>query len=185
MPIMKVTYQKGSISDTQKATLAGRLTDLMIQMEGGADTFGGRSFAWVIYREINQGDWWAGGRTDAEYVAPPGKFLVEVQIPEGYMNTAHKQEVQSGVNAALMDVLRATRDPRDGGSTQVVIHEVTEGNWAAAGRTISLANIAGAVGLSKTGQRFSWVRSYFAAKARQFSAAGYPSDTGGLLPPNV
>ena len=185
MPIMKVTYQNGSLNDAQKAALAGRLTDLMIQMEGGADTFGGRSFAWVIYDEIKQGDWWAGGRTDMQYVAPPGKFLVDVRIPEGYMNTTHKQEVMSGVNAALMDVLGATGDVRAGGSTQVVIHDVTEGNWAAAGRTISLANIAGAVGLSKAGQRFAWVRSYFAAKARQFGAAGYPIDTGGLLPPNV
>lgn len=72
-----------------------------------------------------------------------------------------------------------------GGSAQVIIHDVTEGNWAAAGKTISLASIAGTVGLSKTGQRFAWVRSYFAAKARQLSAAGYPSDTGGLLPPDV
>jgi phenylpyruvate tautomerase PptA (4-oxalocrotonate tautomerase family) len=185
MPIMKVTYQTGSMNDAQKAAFAGRLTDLMIQMEGGADTFGGRSFAWVIYEEIKQGDWWAGGRTDEEYVAPPGKFLVDVRIPEGYMNTTHKQEVMSGVNQALMDVLGATGVPRAGSSAQVVIHDVTEGNWAAAGRTISLANIAGSVGLSKSGQRFAWVRSYFAAKARQFSAAGYPSDTGGLLPPNA
>ena len=185
MPIMKVTYQSGSINDAQKAALAGRLTDLMIQMEGGADTIGGRGFAWVIYDEIKSGDWWAGGRTDAQYVAPPGKFLVDIRIPEGYMNTVHKQEVVSGVNAAIMDVLGATGDANAGGSTQVIIHDVTEGNWAAGGKTISLANIAGAVGLSKSGQRFGWVRSYFAAKARQFSAAGYPSDTGGLLPPNV
>src|SRR5208282_3581082 len=126
MPIMKVTYQSGSMSDAQKAALAGRLTDLMIQMEGGADTFGGRSFAWVIYDEIKQGDWWAGGRTDAEYVAPPGKFLVDVRIPEGYMNLTHKQEVQSGVNAALMDVLGAMGNAKSGGSAQVVIHDVTE-----------------------------------------------------------
>jgi phenylpyruvate tautomerase PptA (4-oxalocrotonate tautomerase family) len=185
MPIMTVTYQNGSMTDDQKAVLAGRLTDLMIQMEGGADTFGGRSFAWVIYHEIKSGDWWAGGRTDAQYVAPPGKFLVEVRIPEGYMNTTHKQEVMSGVNAALMEVLGATGDANAGSSTQVIIHDVTEGNWAAGGKAISLANIAGTVGLSNTGQRFAWVRSYFAAKARQFSAAGYPSDTGGLLPPNV
>jgi len=185
MPIMKVTYQEGSMTVAQKATLAGRLTDLMIQMEGGADTVGGRTFAWVIYDEIKSGDWWAGGRADAQYVAPPGKFLVDVRIPEGYMNTTHKQEVMSGVNAALMDVLGAAGEANLGNSTQVIIHDVTEGNWAAGGRTISLAYIAGTVGLSKTGHRFAWVRSYFAAKARQFSAAGYPSDTGGLLPPNV
>jgi phenylpyruvate tautomerase PptA (4-oxalocrotonate tautomerase family) len=185
MPIMKMTYQNGSLSDAQKAALAERLTDLMIQMEGGADTVGGRSFAWVIFDEIQQGNWWAGGRLDSKFVAPPGKFLVDVRIPEGYMNTAHKEDVITGVNAALMDVLGVTGDAKAGGSTQVIIHDVTEGNWAAAGKTISLASIAGTVGLSKTGQRFAWVRVYFAAKARLFGAAGFPSDTGGLLPPNV
>jgi hypothetical protein len=45
---------------------------------------------------------------------------------------------------------------------------VTESNWAAAGGSVSLAHIAGSVGLSKTGQRIAWVRSYFAAKAQQF-----------------
>jgi hypothetical protein len=71
-----------------------------------------------------------------------------------------------------------------GGSCQVVITEVTEGDWACAGRPISIASIAGSVGLSKTGERFAWVESYFAAKAREYKAAGFPADTGGLLPPS-
>jgi len=62
---------------------------------------------------------------------------------------------------------------------------VTESNWAAAGGSVSLAHITGSVGRSKTGQRIACVRSYFAAKAQQFSAAGYPSDTGGPLPPSA
>jgi hypothetical protein len=32
------------------------------------------------------------------------------------------------------------------------------------------------------GERFRWVRSYFAAKSREFAAAGYPPDASGLLP---
>jgi hypothetical protein len=57
---------------------------------------------------------------------------------------------------------------------------VPEGNWGAAGRTISLATIADSVGLSKNGLRFAWSKTYFAAKARARAAAGYPADTGGL-----
>jgi hypothetical protein len=29
--------------------------------------------------------------------------------------------------------------------------------------------------------RFAWVQAYFAAKRRQFDAAGYPTDVGGLM----
>ena len=65
-----------------------------------------------------------------------------------------------------------------------MLTEITEGNWAAAGKPISLASIAGSVGLSKASDRFAWVKAYFTAKARAFKAAGYPADVGGLLPPS-
>jgi len=182
MPIMNVHYEQGTLTPAQKSALADKLTDFMITMEGGANTTGGRRFAWVIYTEVARGDWWAGGRTDDAFVSPPGRFLVDVRIPEGYMNAAHKTEVHAGVNAALMEVLGASGRPDVGGSAQVVLQEVPEGDWGCGGRTISLASIAGAVGLSKTSQRFAWVLAYFAAKARAYRAAGFPEDVGGLLP---
>lgn len=186
MPIMNVRYVEGALTDAQKQDLSERLTALMIEMEGGAGTEGGHAFAWVIYDEIESGNWWAGGRTDRTYVRPPGCFLVDVRIPEGYMNTQHKNDVQAGVNAALMAATgQDMADVRAGGSCQVVITEITEGNWAAAGKPISLASIAGSVGLSKSSERFAWVKAYFTAKARAFKAAGYPADVGGLLPPNI
>ena len=77
------------------------------------------------------------------------------------------------------------QEPDAGASVLVVIDEVTEGNWGAAGRTISLNSIAVTVGLPKDGERFAWVRAYFAAKRRQFEAAGYPADVGGLMQPEA
>ncbi len=59
---------------------------------------------------------------------------------------------------------------------------MTEGNWGAAGHVISLDSIADAVGMPKTGERFAWVRSYFAAKAKMLSAFDYPPDLGGIPP---
>jgi phenylpyruvate tautomerase PptA (4-oxalocrotonate tautomerase family) len=186
MPIMNVHYVEGSLTEAQKADLSERLTALMIQMEGGAATEGGHAFAWVIHDEVKKGNWWAGGRTDGRYVRPPGCFLVDVRIPEGYMNTQHKNDVQAGVNAAIMATLGQDMSvDKAGGSCQVVINEITEGNWACAGKPISISSIAGSVGLSKGSERFAWVKAYFAAKAREFKSAGYPSDTGGLLPPNA
>jgi phenylpyruvate tautomerase PptA (4-oxalocrotonate tautomerase family) len=120
-------------------------------------------------------------KADDSFVAAPGKFLVHVTIPEGYMNAVFKTDVHASVNTAIIDVMGAAGDLGSGASVLVVIDEVTEGNWGAAGRTLSLASIAGTVGLAKGSDRFSWVRAYFEAKHRQFAAAGYPADTGGLL----
>ena len=181
MPVMQIYYPQGSLTGERKAALAQQLTDVLLMMEGNAKTAGGLGFASVLFTEFAQSDWWVGGRTDNTYVTPPGKFLVRVTIPEGYMNQAHKTEVHVAVTAAVVAIAGDPNDPRQGGSVQVIIEEVTEGNWASHGKTISLASIADTVGLPKNGERFQWVRSYFDAKARQRALAGYPADVGGLL----
>lgn len=178
MPIMDVRYPEGGLDAPAKEALARRLTDVLIAMEGGANTAGGRAFAWVLFTEIPKGDWWIGG----QHVAPPGAFLVHVTIPEGYMNTTHKTEVHAQVTDAIRQVLPTPARADAGPGVLVVIDEVTEGNWGAGGKTISLEAIADSVGLPKDGPRFKWVQAYFQAKARQFAAAGYPADTGGLPP---
>jgi phenylpyruvate tautomerase PptA (4-oxalocrotonate tautomerase family) len=182
MPVLQVYFPSGSLIDERKAALAQRLTDVLLTMEGGAKTDGGRAFATVLFTEVPKSDWWVGGSTDSTHVAPPGKFLVRVSVPEGYMNKSHKSDVHSAVNAAICDVV-GDRSPNQGANVLVIIDEVPEGNWGARGQTISLAMIADSVGLSKSGERFKWVRAYFDAKARARAAANYPADTGGLLPP--
>jgi|SRR5271168_4351150 len=183
MPIMQVFYQSGSLQAERKTALAQRLTDVLLTMEGGAKTSGGLAFATVLFTEVPESDWWVGGRTDSTYVAPPGKFLVRVSVPEGYMNKTHKSGVHTAVNAAIVDIAGGAHAASHGASILVVIEEIPEGNWGAGGKTISLAAIADTVGLAKTGERFKWVRAYFDAKARAYAAAKYPADTGGLLPP--
>ncbi len=102
MPIMDVRYHAGSLDQAAKTDLAKRLTDVLIKMEGGANTPGGRAFASVIFTEVPQGDWWVGGAVDDRFVHAPGRFLVHVTIPEGYMNATHKQEVHNWVSVAIL-----------------------------------------------------------------------------------
>ncbi|MDM0032336.1 tautomerase family protein [Variovorax sp. J22P271] len=182
MPIIHLQHPAGALDATRKAALAQRLTDVLLTMEGGAKTHGGLAFASVIFTEVPAGDWWVGGKSDATFVTAPGQFLARVSIPEGYMNQAHKSEVHQGVNDAIVKTMDGPPSAHQGASILVILDEVPEGNWGARGQTISLAGIAETVGLPKDGERFGWVRDYFDAKARQYAAAGYPADAGGLLP---
>ena len=180
MPIMQVHYPEGTLDAAAKADLAGRLTEILLDMEGGARTEGGRAFASVLFTRYARDDWWVGGHTDGRLVAPPGAMIIRVTIPEGYMNAATKSGVHADVTAAA---LRATGCPPSagaGGGILVNIEEVPEGNWAAGGRTLSIASIARTVGLDPAGARFAWVRAYFAAKARLRTAFGVPADAAGL-----
>ena len=182
MPVLQVSYPAGSLDAVSKPALAERLTNVLLTMEGGARTPGGLASATVLFSEVPREDWFVGGRTDDTHVHPPGKFLVRVTVPEGYMSQAHKSEVHALVNHAFLEVLGGGSSASAGGSILVTVEEVTEGDWGCAGRTISLASIADSVGLPAAGPRFLWVLEYFAAKARLFKSAGYPEDTGGLLP---
>jgi phenylpyruvate tautomerase PptA (4-oxalocrotonate tautomerase family) len=180
MPIMQVHYREDALRPDQKAALAQRLNEVLLEMEGGARTRAGKAFAWVMFYPLKPDDWYIGGETGDALVAPPGRFLVHVTIPEGYMNAAHKSEVHAAVNAAIL-AATGTESARDAGaSVLVVIDEVTEGNWGAKGRTISIASISESVGLPKHGERYAWVTSYFEAKARLYAAAGFPTDIGGV-----
>ena len=184
MPIIELHYPVGRLDKKRKATLAQKLTDVLVQMEGGANTGGGRAFAAVLFTAVAEDDWWVGASTDDEFVSSGGKFLAHVTIPEGYMNTTHKTEVHAWVTTAILDTIGAGDDSAAGCSIQVIIDEVPEGNWGAGGRTISLESIAGTVGMSTSGGRFAWVRSYFEAKARLLKSFSYPDDVGGL-PPSI
>jgi phenylpyruvate tautomerase PptA (4-oxalocrotonate tautomerase family) len=182
MPIMQVLYPQLALDPKSKVVLAQKLTDVLIKMEGGAGTQAGCAFASVLLTPIDPENWFVGGVTDGTFVAKAGKFLVYVTIPEGYMNATHKTEVHSWVNDAILQVTGFSGDSTAGANILVVINEVPEGNWGANGKTIGLDSISEAVGLSKHSERFQWVEKYFAAKERALKAAGYPEDTGGVLP---
>lgn len=183
MPIIQVHYREDALHASQKADLARRLNEILLEMEGGARTEGGRAFAWVMFHPVRADDWYIGGDTRDTLVSPPGRFLVHVMIPEGYMDANRKSSVHAAVNAAIVAATGHAVDADMGASILVVVDEVTEGNWGARGKTISLESIADTVGLPKDGERFAWVRRYFDAKARLYAFADYPPGTGGLLRP--
>ncbi|HMN76623.1 MAG TPA: hypothetical protein PKC97_11195 [Burkholderiaceae bacterium] len=47
MPIIQVQHPRSSLSAEQKAAIAARLTEVLLQMEGGACAEGGKAFAAV------------------------------------------------------------------------------------------------------------------------------------------
>ena len=88
MPMITVDYPKGKLSPQQKDVVAEDLTQVILQIEGGADTPQGRSIAWVKFNEVDGSNWYIGGTANGEYEAPAGKFLIELNVPEGSMDQA-------------------------------------------------------------------------------------------------
>ena len=61
MPVITVDYPKGKFSPSQRDELAEAMTQVILEIEGGADTPAGRSIAWVKLNEIDGNDWYIGG----------------------------------------------------------------------------------------------------------------------------
>ncbi|BCA55356.1 hypothetical protein W02_24960 [Nitrospira sp. KM1] len=79
-----------------------------------------------------------GGSCEDEFVSPPGKFLVHVTVPEGYLNGSHKTEIHAAINQAVLEATAVAAPagipPATEASVLVVIDEVPEGNGVPAGR---------------------------------------------------
>jgi hypothetical protein len=63
----------------------------------------------------------------------------------------------------------------------VMINEILEGNLGFAGHPISVAPIAGTVGLDPAGEHFLLGCARISTPRRGSAAEGYPADGGGLL----
>jgi phenylpyruvate tautomerase PptA (4-oxalocrotonate tautomerase family) len=121
--MITVDYPKRALSQGQKDELAEEMTRILLEIEGGADTPEGRSIAWVRFREIAPMDWYIGGTTDAKYVSAAGKFLIELNVPEGSMNQAQKSDAHRAINDAFLHVTGSADKNGAGRSVWVQIFE--------------------------------------------------------------
>lgn len=179
MPMITVEYVEGHLTPEQKAALAEEMTHVILQIEGGADTPEGRSIASVRFRAISAEDWYIGGYTDDTFVSASGKFLVELNVPEGSMDQGRKSECHRAITAAVLKVKGIT--PADGAtrSVWVQIFEWPEGHLATSGRTSALFGIAKLAGIPMDHPLLAFPRAYFEAKHRMYDAHAYPAATAG------
>lgn len=179
MPMLTVDHPKGALSRDQKDQLAEELTHVLLEIEGGQDTPGGRSIAWVRFKEMEDDDWFIGGRSDDTHVAEAGKFLVELNVPEGSMN----QERKSLAKRAIADaILKATGFENIKGAARsiwVQIFEWPEGHMGTSGNTASLFGIVRIAGLPEDSPILDFSRSYFDAKKRLFDQNDFPEGAAG------
>lgn len=181
MPLAHVTFVRDSLSAEQKRELAERMTAVLLEIEGGADTPGGRSIAWVLLNELGNDTWAVGGRFDDTYVSPAGKFLVDVEVPEGSMNQERKSRVHKAVNDAILELTGTQHLPGAGRSAWVRVSEIPEGAGGTSGKTASVTGIATIAGVDLDGEIFDFTKRHFAAKERAFAQHGVPADASGRL----
>jgi phenylpyruvate tautomerase PptA (4-oxalocrotonate tautomerase family) len=176
---MTVEHASGTLDAAQKKQLAEDLTRVILEIEGGADTPEGRAIAWLRFKEIDTSDWFIGGVADGSFESASGKFLIELNVPEGSMNQVRKTACHKAITAAVLKVRGVAATDEAARSIWVQIFEWQEGHLATGNRTSSLLGIAKRINLPADHPMLEFPRAYFAAKDRWYDAHGFPEHTAG------
>lgn len=179
MPMMTVQHPHDVLTPDQKGVLAEDLTQVILQIEGGADTPAGRSIAWVRFQPIAREDWYLGGRNDATFESAAGRWLIELNVPEGSMNQDRKSDCHKAITKAVLDITAKGDIEGAARSIWIQIVEWPEGHLATSGRTSSLLGIARIAGIPADHPLLEFPRAYFDAKDRLYDQAGFPDKTAG------
>jgi len=166
MPMLDVTIPEGALEPEAEQHLLARLTDLLIEHEGGDPSNPVvRSIAWVFVH-----------RPAAVYVAgaPESEphYRVVASVPEGQFDDERRQAIVAAVTEAVLDAEQGAR-PRDPMRVWVFPTEVPDGTWGGAGQIVRLGDIAGmAMGDLEKGRAYAQRRL---AERRREQAAPQPA----------
>ena len=129
MPMIELTYPKGSIEPSAREELLDELATKLLEAEKAPDTEFFRSITWVYANEIDPEALAVGGKPGGD-----PRFRVQITVPDGALSDRRKGILVGSVNEA---VLRATGLPESEGlRVWTLISEVPDGNWGAAGQQV-------------------------------------------------
>ena len=133
MPCLEVTYPAGAIDEGTREGLAESLTKTFMHWEGAPDTEFFRDQCWVYFHELPEG---MVNRAGVPTAVPI--YRVNATVPEGAMSERRKAGLVKEVTDLLLEADGGEPDPL---RVWVLIGEVPNGNWGAAGQVIDFAQL--------------------------------------------
>jgi phenylpyruvate tautomerase PptA (4-oxalocrotonate tautomerase family) len=149
MPMLDVYIPQAALPAEAEQRLLAQLTDILIRNEGADPTNPVvRSIAWVFVH-----------RPQSVFVAgkpaPDPRYRVVATVPEGQFDAERRRSMVKEVTEAVLDAEQGAY-PRDPARVWVFPTEIPDGQWGAAGRINTLADIAGfALGDAEKGRRYA------------------------------
>jgi phenylpyruvate tautomerase PptA (4-oxalocrotonate tautomerase family) len=136
VPKLDLTVSHGALSPEAKRDLPRRLAAVMLTWEGAPDSAYARSIAWVHVHELGEGAVHDGdGPTDRPHL------ILETTVPAGVLSARRR----AGLIAEATETIRVAAGLADAESIWVLVHEIPEGFWGAAGEVVSLERLRAAV----------------------------------------
>ena len=137
MPKVDLTFPAGALSDDAKRELPRELAAAMLRWEGAPDTEFFRSITWTHVHELP-----AEAVHTAEGPAELSQFVVDATVPAGALSDRRKGGLVEEFSKLVRDAAGLTDE--EGVRVWVLIHEVPEGNWGAAGQIVQFEQLRAA-----------------------------------------
>jgi phenylpyruvate tautomerase PptA (4-oxalocrotonate tautomerase family) len=140
MPMIDLTYVRGSLSDEALGRLTDELVTALLRAERAPDTPFMRDNTLVYLHDLDPAAQSVGGRG-------PGspRFRVEATVFGGALTQDRKEQLAADVHAAVCAAAGIEPDGPQGFHVWTLIHEVPEGNWAGGGKIIYYRQVKGLV----------------------------------------
>jgi|ERR1700733_23382 phenylpyruvate tautomerase PptA (4-oxalocrotonate tautomerase family) len=140
MPMIDLTYLRGSLDQDALGRLTDELVAALLRAEKAADTPFLRDNTLVYLHELDPAAQSVGGRGTG---AP--RFRVEATVFEGALTKDRKERLAADVHAAVCAAAGLEPDGDRAFHIWTLIHEIPEGNWAGGGKVIYRRQVEGLV----------------------------------------
>jgi phenylpyruvate tautomerase PptA (4-oxalocrotonate tautomerase family) len=136
MPLIDLLIPEGALSDDAREALLPELVDRMLKWEGAPNNEFFRSITWIHVHELPAHNVTSGGQPVTEPI-----FRLNITVPEGALSERRKAGLAEDLTQAVLEHAGLTDDPSAPIRVWVVIGEVKDGNWAAAGQIVRFGDL--------------------------------------------
>jgi phenylpyruvate tautomerase PptA (4-oxalocrotonate tautomerase family) len=140
MPMIDLTYVRGSLDDQALALLTDEMVTALLRAERAPDTPFLRDNTLVYLHALDPAAQSIGGRGEG---AP--RFRVEMTVFEGALSQDRKERLAADVHAAVCAAAGIEPEGERARHVWMLIHEIPEGNWAGGGKIIYHQQVKGLV----------------------------------------
>ncbi len=159
MPLVRLTYPRGALTPERKRRLAASLTEIVLDAEVDAVTDAGRMVTVIQFIEAAADDWAVAGVLRSAADEGPEHFIVDVIVLEGLLEGSRRGDVHRRVTEAFQEAFGDATPAMLPLRVWVLIHEVREGGWGAAGRTVSATDVAQFISVDLGPARLAEIRA--------------------------
>src|SRR5277367_2605106 len=140
MPMIDLTYVRGSLGQQALGLLTDELVTVLLRAEQSPDTPFLRDNTLVYLRDLDPAAQSVSGRGSG---AP--RFRVEMTVFEGALSRDLKEQLAADVHAAVCSAAGIEPEGERAFQVWTLIHEIPDGNWAGGGKIIYYRQVKGLV----------------------------------------